>query len=110
VEILGNARFSVTQPADAVLVAGTDGKVIALGSRSRGNAEDLWLDFEFANLENATVASMFPWKGVIAADAVPDGVTTLDFWALDVTTRSVARMQARLKVDKAAKKVEIVTD
>lgn len=111
VEISGNARFSVFQPADAVLIAGSDGKVIALGQpQARPVLRIYGLDFEFSNTEDVSVASMFPWKGVIAAESVPDGATTLDLWALDVSTKNIAPIHSRLKVDKAAKTAEIVAE
>lgn len=108
VELSGNARFSIYQPVDAVLIAGGDGKVIALGQPlSRPLLRLYGVDFEFSNVEDIPVASMFPWKAVIHPEAVPDGAATLDLWGLDVSSRSIAPIRAQLLVDKAAKKVEI---
>jgi hypothetical protein len=110
IELSGTARFSIFQPADAVLIANGE-KVIALGQpQARPLLRIYGLDFEFSNTEDVSVASMFPWKGIIDAGAVPDGTTTLDLWALDVAGMGIAGIHSHLKIDKAAKTAEIVAE
>jgi len=106
-ELTGNARFSVTQPTDAVLITMGD-RVINLGQpQSRPLLRLYGLDFEFANVEDVPVASMYPWKAVIAPEYLPDGNVTLDFWALDVGSKNIAAMPVHLAVDRAAKKAVV---
>jgi hypothetical protein len=101
----------VTDPADAILITAGDGNVIALGQPvSRPMLRIYGLDFEFANAENVSVASMFPWKAEVPAEVLRDGPLALDFWALDVSSKTIARIQETLNLDKAAKKAEIVAE
>ncbi len=41
---------------------------------------------------------MYPWKAVIAPEYLPDGTgnMTLDFWALDVGSKSIAQMPVHI--------------
>jgi len=107
VELSGNARFGVTEPADAVLITQGD-RVIALGQPEPRNALRVYgLDYEFANMENVPVASMFPWRAVIPAAAIAPGPSRLDAWALNVTDRRIARLTTGLLIDTTAKTVEV---
>ncbi len=105
-ELTGTARFGPGQPVDAVLIV-RDGKVIALGQPApKPQLRIYGLDYEFANVDELPVSSLYPWKGVIAPDIVPAEPTTLELWALDVASNKVTRLSTRLKVDKAAKTTE----
>lgn len=105
-ELTGTARFGPGQPADAVLIV-RDGKVIALGQPApKPQLRIYGLDYEFANVDELPVSSLYPWKGVIAPDIVPAEPATLELWALDVAAKRVTRLNVRLKVDKTAQTTE----
>ncbi len=105
-ELTGTARFGPGQPADAVLIV-RDGKVIALGQPApKPQLRIYGLDYEFANVEELPVSSLYPWKGVMAPDILPAESTTLELWALDVAGNRVTRLDTHLKVDKTAKTAE----
>jgi hypothetical protein len=106
-ELSGNARFSVNEPADAVLIALGD-KVIALGQPAPRNILRIYgLDYEFANVDELAVAGMFPWKAVVPASALPATPATLDLWALNAGGKRIARLGQSLGLDVAAGKAEI---
>ncbi len=102
-ELSGYARFSVAEPADAVLITQGD-KVIALGQPAPRNLLRIYgLDYEFSNLEDAPVATMFPWKAVIPAASLGSESSSLDAWALNVAGKRVAKLNASLSIDTVAK-------
>lgn len=103
----GNARFGVTEPADAVLITQGD-RVIALGQPAPRNVLRVYgLDYEFANVDNMPVAAMFPWRAVIPAAAIAGDPSSLEAWALNAADLRIARLGAKLRVDAIAKKVEL---
>lgn len=106
-ELSGNARFGVTEPADAVLIT-QGGNVLALGQPVLRNTLRIYaLDYEFANVQDVPVAAMFPWKAVIPAASLGSGSSHLEAWALNVTDRRIARLNGSLRVDPGARKVEV---
>ena len=107
IELNGHARFSVGQPADAVLLV-QDGRVIGLGQPTPKPLLRIYaLDFEFSNYEEVPVPSMYPWKGLLAPDAIPNPAAPVELWALDVARREVTQLQCTLKVDAANKSVQV---
>ena len=100
-----NAWLVGEVPVGAVIMR--DGKVIALGQPApKPQLRIYGLDYEFANVDELPVSSMYPWKGVIAPDIMPAEPTTLELWALDVAGMRVTRIDVLLKVDKSANTAE----
>ncbi len=106
-ELSGIARFSVTQPADAVLITQGD-KVIALGQPAPRNVLRIYgLDCEFSNIDDMPASAIYPWKTVIPAAALPSGSSNLEAWALNVAKMQIAKLNTSLSVDISSMKVQI---
>ncbi len=106
-ELSGHARFGTNEPADALLITLGD-QVIALGQPAPLNMLRIYgLDYEFSNIDDVPVSTMYPWKTVIHAASLPGSASTLEAWALNVTKMQIARLKTSLSVDISTKKVEI---
>ncbi|MCE9518297.1 MAG: hypothetical protein K8R87_01815 [Verrucomicrobia bacterium] len=109
-ELSGNARFSVTEPADAVLITQGD-KVIALGQPAPRNALRIYgLDYEFSNVDDMSAAAIFPWKAIIPAAALENSSSSFEVWALNVAgmrIAKIAKFTTSFKVDLSSKTIEI---
>lgn len=103
----GIARFGADSPADLVLVV-QSGRIIGIGQPSPKHILRIFaLDFDMTNIQEVTSGSMYPWHGVISPALIPNPTALLEFWALDIQGRRVARIGKTITVDPTAKQVSV---
>jgi hypothetical protein len=93
----GHARFGPERPADVVLVTvERDDQIIALGvPRPRPLFRLLNVDYEFTNFLDVPLQEISLWEAHIPLASLPEGVRSLEMWALDSENPRVARFDRK---------------
>ncbi|MBP7951524.1 MAG: hypothetical protein KA004_17925 [Verrucomicrobiales bacterium] len=100
--ISGYARFSMERPADLVLFADKDGKILLLGQPETRQLLNLYsLDYEFTrHPETLPPETFYPFTARLFPKQVPEGRTLLQVWALDVQAMRIRRLATALEVSR----------
>lgn len=93
----GHARFGPERPADVVMITvERDDKIIALGvPRPRPLLRLFNVDYEFTNFLDVPLEDIFLWEAHIPLASMPEGVRSLELWALDSGKPRVARFDRK---------------